>query len=180
MRQRHFRRGVVSDAGRNDCHFLGTRSVVQIDELPGEVGREPHDVRWVESSVTDILAVKIFQCLKYLRHPAEHYGPASNAWGGRPSRGSRAVPWGSDVWQTSDPKANSCLFPKRDREGDRLPRRRRSTTWEMPQAHRMACEGQALLADVFALVGEAVDSDRVHPFVRISDVESQHHALRRH
>ena len=73
MRQRHFRRGVVSDVGRNDCHFLGTRSIVQIDELPGEVGREPHDVRWVESSVTDILAVKIFQCLKYLRHPAEHY-----------------------------------------------------------------------------------------------------------
>ena len=43
----------------------------------------------------------------------------------------------------------------------------------------MAFEGQALLADVFALVREAVDSDRVHPFVRRSEVELQHHALRR-
>ena len=43
----------------------------------------------------------------------------------------------------------------------------------------MAFEGQALLADVFALVREAVDSDRVHPFVRRSEVELQQYALRR-
>ena len=71
VRQSHFRCGVASDVGRDDCQFLGTRSVVQIDELPGEVRREPHDVRRVESSVIDALTVKVIQCLEHLRHKTE-------------------------------------------------------------------------------------------------------------
>ena len=58
---------VLSDGGVHQRPVSGSRGALQIDQLPGAVGREPHDVRRLQAPVRRAEIVDVFQRLEDLQ-----------------------------------------------------------------------------------------------------------------